>query len=492
MKGFRVGGAPMRRLSVALITVALAIAFAQIASAADMPTKPPVYPSAAPAVADWSGFYAGVNFGYSVSANDSTATVFVNPAIGLDNNESYKISPAGVLGGVQVGYNWQAGSLLLGAEGDLQATAQKDSVCVVECTNDGSVRLTVDQRLPWLATIRGRVGLVVDRSLLYFTGGAAFGEVKTTVTEVNGPAFVTTVSERKTKSGLTVGGGIESALVGNWTAKIEYLYVDLGSQTFAFVDAAGPPGFVTVTADMKDHVIRGSLNYRFNGPVWRAAEMPVKAPHPAQRLTTWNGLYAGVNLGYGLGRNPTSYFSSTVGQTETFRVSPGGVLGGGQVGYNWQFGRAVTGLETDVQATAMKDSACVFSCVHAFFNLSANVDQKVPWFGTTRARLGYVGDSGALFYVTGGVAYGERKTNINHIQGILTAAVSLDDTKAGWTVGGGIEMPVDNNWRVKAEYLYMDLGSQTIAFSVAPNADVVETSTFRESVFRLGVNYAFN
>ena len=222
------------------------------AFAADMAVKAPPPPPPAP-VYSWTGWYVGVNIGYSVSDNRSTLTSFVNPVIGLDNAESYKISPDGILGGVQLGYNWQAGSFLFGVEGDIQATGQKDSVCVLQCTIDGTVRATIDQKLPWLATVRGRLGLVVDRSLLYFTGGGAFGQVKTSITEVDGAAFVTTVSESKTKSGWTVGGGIESALTGNWTAKIEYLYVDLGSQTLAFVHAARPPGFITGTAEMKDH-----------------------------------------------------------------------------------------------------------------------------------------------------------------------------------------------------------------------------------------------
>jgi outer membrane immunogenic protein len=116
----------------------------------------------------------------------------------------------------------------------------------------------------------------------------------------------------------------------------------------------------------------------------------------------------------------------------------------------------------------------------------------VPWFGTTRARIGYTGDSGALFYLTGGLAYGERKSNVTHIAGTSTAVVARDDTKAGWALGGGIEMPINTTWRVKAEYLYVDLGSETITFSLNPFQNVALTSKFRDNVFRLGVNYAFN
>src|SRR5262249_11789189 len=157
-------------------------------------------------------------------ANPSTYAVFVNPAIGFDNTESYKVSPAGFLGGLQLGYNWQTGAFVFGVEGDIQGTGQQNTVCVVTCSVSGAFFGTVQQKLPWFATVRARAGVTVDRSLFYVTGGAAFGEVKTTVTEVNGPGAVVAVSESKTKSGWVVGGGIESALTGNWTAKIEYLY----------------------------------------------------------------------------------------------------------------------------------------------------------------------------------------------------------------------------------------------------------------------------
>jgi len=172
---------------------------------------------------------------------------------------------------------------------------------------------------------------------------------------------------------------------------------------------------------------------------------------------------------------------------------PSGVLGGGQVGYNWQFGRLVAGFESDIQATAMADSACVFGCVNAFFIDVGNVQQRLPWFGTSRARLGYVGDSSAMFYLTGGVAYGRTETNITHLLGAAPQfSLSTSQTKTGWTLGGGVEVPVAHNWKVRAEYLYIDLGSQTIAFSPQPLLSVGVSTAYRENIFRVGANYAFD
>jgi outer membrane immunogenic protein len=223
----------------------------------------------------------------------------------------------------------------------------------------------------------------------------------------------------------------------------------------------------------------------------KAPDMPVKAP---LRFTNWNGFYGGVNVGYGVGRDPTSYAVASPGfsQFETFYVDPSGIVGGAQIGYNWQFGNIVAGIESDIQGSAMQDSACVFGCItNATFNLVANVEQKLPWFGTTRGRFGYVVDSGSLFYLTGGLAYGEVKTSVNHIQGVFTASAASNDVKSGWVVGGGVEVPLDRHWKAKMEYLYFDLGSQSIAFT-GPLISVAETSSFRQNIFRLGLNYDFN
>jgi outer membrane immunogenic protein len=458
---------------------------------AEVKVKSVPYAAPVAVLGNWSGLYAGLNAGYGVADDRSTFTSFVNPAIGFDALESYKISPAGFLGGAQLGYNWQTGIWVWGLETDFQGTSQRDSVCVLTCSNNGLFNGIVTQTLPWFGTARGRFGVAVDRSLLYVTSGLAYGEVQTNVRETDGIP-ITTARANRVKSGWTVGGGIESALVGNWTAKVEYLYVDLGSQTLSFVDAFGPPGAIAVTADAKDHIIRAGLNYRFGGPAGVVTASYVPLP-----TSSWTGFYVGANVGYGVARDSTLYAENApffvTGQTETFKIMPSGVLGGGQVGYNWQFGRLVAGFESDFQASAMADSACVFGCVNAFFIDVGNVQQRLPWFGTSRARLGYVGDSSAMFYLTGGVAYGRTETNITHLLGAAPQfSLSTSQTKTGWTLGGGVEVPVAHNWKVRAEYLYIDLGSQTIAFSPQPLLSVGVSTAYRENIFRVGANYAFD
>jgi outer membrane immunogenic protein len=220
---------------ILLATVALT-AFAATASAADLParmvTKAPAYVAGY----NWTGFYAGVNLGYGWATASTTATF--GP---VATSESERLR--GVVGGAQVGYNWQAGNVVFGLEGDIQATGQKNSVTV------GAVTFT--DKLPWFATLRGRVGLAFDRSLIYVTGGGGLANVKSQAT-----SGATTVSVSETRGLWTIGGGLEQALWANVTGKIEYLYLDTGSETTTV-------GTTVLNNRIKDHVLRAGLNFRF-------------------------------------------------------------------------------------------------------------------------------------------------------------------------------------------------------------------------------------
>ena len=247
-----------------------------------------------------------------------------------------------------------------------------------------------------------------------------------------------------------------------------------------------------------------------------------------------------MNLGYGIGRDPTTL--STVsganfpglgfgvpiyGSPLSFSIDPSGVIGGGQVGYNWQFAATwVAGLEADIQGSGMShNQSCLFPCGASVLTLNTipfnffpvtfsalSEEHKIDWFGTVRGRFGYA--AGPVFiYATGGFAYGEvtRKGNVVGQTGIILApgtvlntfagSYSASSTQAGWTVGGGVEGKVSSNWSVKAEYLYLDLGSTTDNFSTFYTGGGVGgpftgqagfrtvTASFRENIFRAGLNY---
>lgn len=203
------------------------------AVAADI--RPPVYkgmPRSVIAYYNWTGFYAGVYAGYGWG--NSTWEL-----VGVDTE------PKGWLAGGTLGYNWQAGSFVYGLEGDIGASGVKGSAaCALVLTCETSNR--------WLATFRGRVGYAFDRFLPYVTGGGAYGDIRSSIGL--GPAALTAST---TRFGWTAGGGIEYAFLSNWTTKIEYLYVDLGSFDPGFVAPVG-------NVDFKEHVVRVGLNYKFS------------------------------------------------------------------------------------------------------------------------------------------------------------------------------------------------------------------------------------
>jgi outer membrane immunogenic protein len=179
-----------------------------------------------------------------------------------------------VIGGGQIGYNWQFApafgwgtGTVLGIETDFQASNQKSTIN--EAFSDprfGPVTFTgsVEDRLEWFGTVRGRAGMALDRVLLYATGGWAFGERRLsgplTSSNAAGPITNTSFNSASRMVGWTVGGGIEWAFLGNWSAKLEYLYIDFGSAG----DVAIPGGpFVVTSGHFVDNVARGGINYRF-------------------------------------------------------------------------------------------------------------------------------------------------------------------------------------------------------------------------------------
>jgi len=211
----------------------------------------------------------------------------------------------------------------------------------------------------------------------------------------------------------------------------------------------------------------------------RSPPPAVKAPGYVAPLFTWTGFYVGGNLGYGWGNGSGTVTNTTlapVGALGPVAGSGGGVLGGVQLGYNWQADAFVFGLETDFQLTGSDGN---FNGRVGLVPFSGTTE--TPWFGTIRGRLGYAADRW-LFYVTGGGAYAENK-----ISG-RAAGVAFSDSRIGWswTVGAGVETALTNKWSIKGEYLYIgtpDVVPTRPGTSLAGHVD--------SHVIRLGVNYHF-
>ena len=222
-----------RLLASAGLTLLTAVA----AQAADMRSRelpPPRAPVLVPFFT-WNGFYAGINAGYGFGTSKWTDTVTGVSTGGFDIN--------GALIGGTAGYNMQLGGFVLGIEGDIGGSFIKGSTA--------SNCITCETSNHWLATLRGRLCYAFDRFLPYVTGGASFGDIKG---EVAGAG-----SFSKTAVGWNVGGGLEYAFLNNWSAKLEYLYVDLGTATCGAGCSTTNPFDVTFSTQ----IVRGGLNYKF-------------------------------------------------------------------------------------------------------------------------------------------------------------------------------------------------------------------------------------
>ncbi len=214
---------------------ALALAAGGQALAADLPQPGPprapatYVPVPAPAFS-WSGIYVGINGGYAFGSGDFSSGASVSGVNGF-------------LAGGTIGANYQWGRFVLGIEGDGDWTSL-DGKTTPACS-------TCEVKSSWLATARGRAGYAFDRILFYGTGGAAFGNVQGG--PIGGPF------DSGTQIGWTVGGGIEAAIAPNWTAKVEYLYVNLGNLNCT---AAGC--LAGNTLNVTESVVRAGINYKFS------------------------------------------------------------------------------------------------------------------------------------------------------------------------------------------------------------------------------------
>lgn len=280
----------MRSLPLAMIATVSTLALVPIASAADMPVKA-VYQAP---VKTWQGFYVGGHVGYGWDPADATfnPVTYVTSALptyivaSSSGPVNLSVEPDGWLGGFQVGYNWQQNSLVFGLEADFSWSGIKDSTSAPWSVNGtapagypanltGTVSL--EQKVDYFGTVRGRLGWANNSLLVYGTGGLAWGHVVTTFSNGNinvaqpgcivclSPAQVAALtaggyaSSSDIRFGYTLGGGGEWMFASNWSAKAEYLFINLGgSDTLAISGGQANAGNVSL------HVARVGVNYLFH------------------------------------------------------------------------------------------------------------------------------------------------------------------------------------------------------------------------------------
>jgi outer membrane immunogenic protein len=297
----------MRKLLIGSVAVMAMLAAPAMAGDLQTAKGKPLYMQAP--VYSWTGWYVGGNVGYSWGRSESDFS-FANGAGAVAFVGSDSANLDGVIGGGQVGFNRQIYNYVWGFETDFQGSAQKgssgatcaggtagvtpltlvNSACAPGHIGDTRpfdvaafpVSIGVNQELEWFGTVRGRFGYLVTPTILFYgTGGLAYGRVNTTAT-VNGinvigqngtnpfdlSAGAAISSSSAFKAGWTLGAGVEGQLGGNWSAKVEYLYIDLGTVSGAFATPIVSPSGSTLVAryssHITDNILRVGVNYNFS------------------------------------------------------------------------------------------------------------------------------------------------------------------------------------------------------------------------------------
>lgn len=489
----------------------------------------------------------------------------------------------GFLGGAQIGYNFQWNRFVAGIEIDAQgsnsrtrhglyqANVANGLVILWNDTNGPFVETQQDQvfttvrhtkNVDWLSTVRGRLGYLIAPTLLgYGTGGFAVGGASANSVVFqnwNGNAplgaqlqsFGSAGSYAGTRYGWTIGAGLEWMFAPNASLKAEYLHYDLGSVNYALsplMTVLQQPATVsnvivpTARTQFRGDVARMGLNYHFGGN-------GIAAPsYPPAFFTS--GFYAGLNGGYAWDLSPSVSLSASPRQNDLDqailsslgpaalasatlkgKAEANGFIGGGQAGYNYVHDRFVLGAEADLQGSTQIGSKNVTGLAPytvatiPFGSTMTSVlsTKTLDWFGTLRARAGYLVMPSLLAYATGGFAYGGmtlENAAVHQTAGMLniqsTGSVGhASVARVGWTVGGGLEWRFSPGFSLKAEYLYYDLGQANtfgvMADSLAdravrlPNqptpspiyninsATLGASARFNGQLARLGLNYHFD
>jgi outer membrane immunogenic protein len=470
--------------------------------------------SGGPALAQsWTGPFVGLTAGYGIGHSAQTDSG-IPPALPPLGDGNHRVD--GALAGATLGFNWQTGPWVFGLEGDYSWAGIGGSSQL--CGANTAIPHRCGAGLDALGTLRGRLGYAMGPTgaiLPYFTGGLAVGNLQ-------GWDDLTPSEGSRFRAGWTVGAGIEARIAPQWTAKLEYVHVDLG-RTILFDIVPVVPETVSFRAD----IIRVGLNRSLGdpimaapGPIYTKARSSILAKAPAiAPAYDWSGFYLGGNIG-GIAQTGTGvsnfFQNSTPDFANNFQpLSPSSsaFIGGVHAGFNWQFARSfVAGVEGDWQwmnshylfcrQTDIASAACADNGRGFVYGGS---DAKS--LATIRGRFGITFDR-LMVYGTGGVAFAEIHSSLGTNclvngcadQGGASAALSTTTTrKTGWVAGGGIEWMLDANWMVRGEYLHADLGNVTDVLTLDPVTGCAAGgpcgATFsrdlRYDIVRVGASYRF-
>ncbi|WP_256805947.1 outer membrane protein [Bradyrhizobium sp. Bra64] len=509
----------------------IALAVMGRALAADIGAAP--VDKAAPAAASpWSGFYAGLGFGFRASRTDATTTS--ETIAGIPQNLADGRPTAASFDGLgfrtssNVGFNWQfAPQWVAGLEGDV-GFADQSTTRQSQAFSPGFSffarppdRLTV--KTDWDASLRARLGfLLTPATLAYATGGVAWQRSEfSSICAIDGcldfGLSPSVISASRIQAGWTVGGGIETALGGNWIARAEYRYADFGATPFT-IARTGPSGSpLNPTSDnfdlkMRTHNASFGVAYKFDDPIVAGAQAAITKAAPI--ATSWTGPYFGLGLGARalqanaaarsevFGGAPIPIAEHVVPFNGTaFRASP-------YAGVNWQFApKWVAGIEGDAGFADRSATLAGYPVSPAFGTFHEAADSlvvKTTWDASLRARLGFLVTPATLLFASGGAAWQHDEVTstcgsapCRTLFNLSPSVIANSTTKLGWTIGGGLETALGHHWLARAEYGFADFGTSTYRISrtshFAPS-NTVDTFdvTLRSHVATFGLAYQFN
>jgi outer membrane immunogenic protein len=248
-----------------LLGFGFALAAAASATGADLPAAPNYKAPPAPYY-NWNGFYVGVNVGGGWASN----SLHQSPEFSGGPGQNVSLESSGVVGGGQLGFNWVAApNWLLGIEADVSGANLKGTGTA--STPGGILASSWTEKVDAFGTVRGRLGYVANNWLFYGTDGFTWSDAtmdRTQLATLGGsPLAGFFISNSATRTGWTAGGGIEWGFARNWTARVEYLHLDLSDQTFSFSTTSGNGGIASRTIDegrLKIDTVRVGVSYLFN------------------------------------------------------------------------------------------------------------------------------------------------------------------------------------------------------------------------------------
>lgn len=425
----------------------------------------------------WTGFYLGTYAGAGLV--DSLWGPGTNMLSGGANQPFPFSGPsAGALIGGQLGYNYQIGSFVIGAEGDLgtgtlYGTARCGHNWYSVCNSDTDL----------LATLTGRVAYAFDNVLLYGKAGAAFINSSYSA---SGSDYAGQLSGAAFRTGWTVGAGVEAPLTPQMSVKAEYAYLDFGTSNLTLQNGLHTS---VVAVSTSAQMVKLGLNWRPGGPPLPGSGSPLPTPG-----RDWSGFYLGVHAGGAWGRDDWSSPTGFLADASKYGSFPGGanpmgLLGGGQMGFNLQSGPWVVGIEASASAADIDAYAkCDAGNSKALDDPTGRTcHDSVAALGSIAGRVGQSwGD--LLVYGKAGGAFVNSSGDVFDMERLARYAQS--GTRWGWMLGSGVEYAISQNISAFMEYDYYDFGTQSLTYSGWGKS---AGASFRQRLdaVRMGLNYRF-